>query len=176
MIAPWQRKEIIPYPPLGYRKVERWMFDLPDGTSAPFDIMVGPEVAVALALTRDQQVIIARQFRPGPRQVLNELPAGMIEPGELPGKAMERELLEETGYTGKLTYLGPTHKDAYANTVHHVFVATDCEKISDSLLLDPTEFIECVLMPLGEFRELMKKGLFTNTYAAYMGLDHLGLL
>jgi ADP-ribose pyrophosphatase len=177
MIEPWKRTKIEPYPPLGYRKVERWWFELPDGAQAPFDIMIGMQTAAAFALTSDKKVIIAQQFRPGPQLVMPELPAGLIEKGEEPQAAMERELLEETGYTaGTLTYLGPTHKDAYSNTVHHIFVATDCVKTTDTLVLDPTEFIEPILVPLDEFRKIMKKGLLTNTTAAYMGLDYLGLL
>ena len=61
----------------------------------------GPSTAV-FALTTSNQVILARQFRPGPNAVLDELPGGAIEGGETPEQAGERELLEETGYRGKV--------------------------------------------------------------------------
>src|ERR1051325_5854060 len=37
-----------------------------------------------IALTRDGQVVLIRQFRPGTNQVYLEIPGGMIEPGEDP--------------------------------------------------------------------------------------------
>lgn len=51
-----------------------------------------------LALTGDGDVILVEQYRHGLGRVSVELPAGVIDPGETPRQAAERELLEETGY------------------------------------------------------------------------------
>jgi ADP-ribose pyrophosphatase len=57
-------------------------YQLPDGNEADWDIF-GPERSVAtLALTPSQDVVLARQFRPGPALVLDELPGGVVEDGE----------------------------------------------------------------------------------------------
>jgi 8-oxo-dGTP pyrophosphatase MutT (NUDIX family) len=54
----------------------------------------------AIAVTPDDRVVLVRQFRAGSRRDSLETPGGLLEPGEDPGEAGARELLEETGYAG----------------------------------------------------------------------------
>ena len=54
-----------------------------------------------LAVTCDQEIILVRQFRYGTEEYSLEPPGGVIEKGEDPILAGQRELLEETGYAGK---------------------------------------------------------------------------
>jgi Zn-dependent peptidase ImmA (M78 family) len=54
-------------------------------------------------------------------------------------------------------------------------VITDCEKVSEQNL-EKNEFAEVVLMPLSEFRELLKSGKNTDVEVGYIGLDYLNLL
>ena len=63
----------------------------------------------------------------------------------------------------------------YSTGHRYSFVATDCVKGTD-LDLDPNEFLEVVYVPFEEFRDLMKKGKVRGFDAAYLALDHLGLL
>ena len=53
-----------------------------------------------IAVTPDDKVVLVRQFRAGSRRDSLETPGGLLEPGEDPGEAGARELLEETGYAG----------------------------------------------------------------------------
>jgi 8-oxo-dGTP pyrophosphatase MutT (NUDIX family) len=66
------------------------------------------EAAVVVARTeRSGSLVLIEQFRiPFEAEVL-EFPAGLIDPGEAPEQAAERELAEETGYTGRVTEVGP---------------------------------------------------------------------
>ena len=128
-----------------------------------------------LALTKDKKVILTRQFRPGPNKILLELPGGMIDKGESPIKAMARELLEETGYQGKLKLVGRCYDCAYSNIHRYCFVATDCVKISMQKL-EKDEYAEVVLLPLNKFRRLLRSGQMTDVEVGYLELDYLKLL
>jgi ADP-ribose pyrophosphatase len=49
----------------------------------------------------DPDIILERQYRHAAGQVLIELPAGRVEPGEATLAAAKREMIEETGYRAK---------------------------------------------------------------------------
>ncbi len=53
-----------------------------------------------VALTPAGAVLLVRQFRAGSGRDSQEIPGGLVDPGEDPCTAGARELLEETGYAG----------------------------------------------------------------------------
>ena len=55
-------------------------------------------VVCIVAETPDGKLIMERQYRHAVREVLTEIPAGIVEDGEDPLTAAKRELSEETGY------------------------------------------------------------------------------
>jgi ADP-ribose pyrophosphatase len=72
---------------------------LPDGrVILDYHRLQLPEYCVVFAETIEGRVIVERQYKHGVGAVTLMLPAGLIEPGEAPLKAAQRELLEETGY------------------------------------------------------------------------------
>ena len=64
----------------------------------PHYVIQGKDFVVIVAVTRDNRILLVRQYRPAVAAVTLELPAGHIEPDETPEQAARRELLEETGY------------------------------------------------------------------------------
>lgn len=58
-----------------------------------------PDWANAVALTKDNKVIMVRQYRHAGDIISLEIPGGVIDPGEEPEAGVRRELLEETGYS-----------------------------------------------------------------------------
>lgn len=59
-----------------------------------------PSWVNVVAVTADDAVVLIRQFRYAIGKVYFELPAGVVDKGETPLQAAQRELLEETGYGG----------------------------------------------------------------------------
>lgn len=157
------------------RVIEKVAYQLPDGRQADYFLRRVKDTVVVLALTQDQKVILAKQYRPGKDCVLYELPGGGIEVEQSPEDAVRAELLEETGYTGTFQLVCVSLRDGYSNWRSHCFVATNCTKASEQRL-DTNEFIEVVLMPLNEVRALARSGQMTDIDAAMLGLDYLGLL
>jgi ADP-ribose pyrophosphatase len=157
------------------RGVEKVAYRLPNGKETDFYIKKEGRAACVVALTKDNRVIVTKQFRPGPDEILLELPGGGVGGDETPEEAVERELLEETGYRGNIQFVGKIFHDAYSTNVRHCFVATECEKVADQNL-DENEQIEVVLLTLPEFRELLRSGKMTDVESGYRGMDFLGLL
>src|SRR5215216_5283525 len=58
--------------------------------------------ANVVALTKDGDVVLVKQYRHGVEDVLLEFPGGVVEDGEHPFDGAKRELLEETGYTASV--------------------------------------------------------------------------
>ncbi|MEP7162338.1 MAG: NUDIX hydrolase [Candidatus Moraniibacteriota bacterium] len=158
------------------RGVEKRVYLLPQGGEAIFYLNKGHDSVACLALTKNQEVILAKQFRPGPAEVLLEMPGGGSRSGEDLQTAIERELLEETGYRGKSEYVGSILPSAYATYRKNVFVVIDCEKVADPKLEDNGELIEPKLLTLGEFREHLRSGRMTDVELGYLALDYLKLL
>lgn len=157
------------------REIERVDFELPNGEVADFYIKKEENTVCILALTRDNQVILARQFRPGPEEILLELPGGGIDRGETPLQAAERELLEETGYQGKIQFVTQALDCGYSTRRRNCFVVTDCERMSE-IQNTATEQTEVVLMSLDQFRDHLRSGQLTDIEVGYLGLDFLKLL
>ena len=157
------------------KEMERVDFELSDGSVSDFYIKKEKDNVCILALTKESEVILAKQFRPGPEEVLLELPGGGIDPGETPEQAAARELLEETGYKGKIQFVARALDCGYSTMHRNCFVATDCEKVAE-IQNTATEQTEVILMPLDEFRLHLRSGQLTDIEVGYLGLDYLGLL
>jgi 8-oxo-dGTP pyrophosphatase MutT (NUDIX family) len=119
--------------------------------------------ANVLALTKNGEVVLVRQYRHGVCEVLWEFPGGVVEDGEDPLEGVRRELMEETGYTastfiqvGKL-YPNP----ALQTNTMYCFIALDAEHLGEQHL-DAGEDIEVRLIPLDELVSMAKRGEFRH--------------
>jgi ADP-ribose pyrophosphatase len=168
----WRKQAEVPYM-AGHRRMLKRTFLRPDGTVADYDIKNEGRPVCVLALTPTQDVILARQFRPGPEQVLLELPGGWVEAEENPDAVIERELLEETGYVGNFQRVGTNYHCAYSTALRHNYVATQCHRMQAPAA---EEYIEVVTLSIGAFRAQLRSGRLTNVECGYMGLEFLGLL
>ena len=97
---------------------------------------------------------------------------GYIDQNETPEEAGSRELKEETGYTGDSHFATWVYDCAYSTMKRACVVITNCEKSFKSRH-DETEFGETVLMPIDEFKDLLRSGKNTDIEIGYLGLDYL---
>ena len=98
---------------------------LPDGSIALREVVEHPGGVAVLPLEADGTVWCVRQFRYPFSELLLEIPAGKLEPGEAPENAARRELSEETGLeAGDLRYLGRHYcSPGYNSEVLHIYLA-----------------------------------------------------
>lgn len=172
----WDLKETRPGS-AGWLKIETRSYRMPDGQVADWDVLLGGRTVAVVAVTEDGQVLLARQYRPGPGRVLLELPGGGVGRDEDVAAAAARELLEETGYAaGEVRHAGQTWLAAYSTAERHAVIATGCRPAPEAertARADALEFIEPVLMDMDEFRAHVAGGQLTDTDIAFMRLNRL---
>lgn len=131
---------------------------LPDGKTAEREVVEHRGAVAIVPLFNSETVLLIRQYRQAVGEVLLEIPAGTLEPGELPDDCALRELQEETGYrAGRLKrlfsqYLAP----GYSQEVLHVYLAEELEQATQQTEED--EMVELVPLPLNAVPALIEQG------------------
>lgn len=129
------------------------------GAEGRFVVLECPDWINVIAVTADDQIVLVRQYRHGVDAVTLEIPSGTVEAGEEPLAAAQRELAEETGYTGgRWTLLGRERPNAaFQNNVCYNFLAEGV-RLTVQPNLDPGEAIAVELHPLAGVRDLITSG------------------
>lgn len=158
----------------GYKRFLKRAFNLPSGERRDVDIKdVGKTVCI-FPITLTGNIVMTRQYRPGPEKILTELPGDSIGFDEDPLQAARDKLLEETGYDGELEFISTSLNDAYSNMIRYNYVARNCVKKSGSHF-DSVKFVEVEEMSLKNFIQHMRSGEMTNLDTGYLALDFLGI-
>ena len=161
---------------VGWRTIVTKTFEQPDGEPVTYATKdaIGKVACAIIALTPDNQVVVAEQFRPGPEKILEELPGGGAEGDENFQDVALRELKEETGYEvkGAVEYLGKIYKDAYTNTEWHFFLGRDAED-SGVQTLDEGEFVDVKLISIDQLFDNARNGRMTDTEAVFLAFEML---
>jgi ADP-ribose pyrophosphatase len=151
-------------------------FTLPGGGKHHFETVwpEGTALVATIALTADNKVIIARQFRPGPERLMDEIPGGTIQPKESPESAARRELLYETGYAAEaMQYLGEAGRDGYTNARWHYFLGKGCVPVPDAQLLEASERIELHLISIEDLIANARENRMTDPTAVLLAYELL---
>lgn len=131
--------------------------ELPDGRINPeYWVLEYPDWVNVIAITKDGEMIMERQYRHGLGMTCYELPCGVVEAGEDPLDAARRELMEETGYSGgKWEKLMTLSANASAMTnLSHTFLAVGVEK-TGTQNLDATEDLEVHIVSPSFVKQLL---------------------
>ena len=69
-----------------------------DGRESTREIVELSDCIAVIAVDKDDNVLLVKQYRKAIGKELLEIPAGGIDPGENPDETVRREMQEETGY------------------------------------------------------------------------------
>ncbi len=156
--------------------VRRDEVELPDGITTIREYIRHPGAAVMVPLLENGDLVFLSQYRYAVGEVMVELPAGKLDPGEAPLDTAKRELVEETGYTcERLTRLGLIHPCiGYSDERIAVYLATGLKPAKAEGESD--EFVEPFELSLKEALEWIRQGKITDVktiIALYWAERHL---
>lgn len=139
--------------------VEKRKYKLPNGKVIDDYYHINrPDFVLVIAENSKKEILIEKTYRRGVDDFVVELPAGWTDKNEEPTEAGVRELLEETGYTGKPEILGEIYvQPGYMNQKAFVIYI----KIDENLTVDPKrdedEEIEIEFMNFDKLNDLILK-------------------
>ena len=135
---------------------------LPDGTLTDREVVYHPGGVAILALDEGENVALVRQYRYPMRQLLLELPAGKLDPGEDPRLAAARELSEETGLeAAEWTDLGEIlASPGFCTERLHMYLARGLTHREQHL--DKDEFLDVVTVPFRQLADQVMDGTITD--------------
>mgnify|MGYP001565553818 FL=1 len=134
--------------------VYQWQQERFDGTFATYERLRRRPSVTILPITTDGKIMLCEEEQPSRGKFLST-PGGQVDSGEAHGDAAARELLEETGYQGKLEFWMETHP--YGNKVEwtvHNYIARDCKKVAEQHL-DAGERITLRFVIFDEFVKIV---------------------
>ena len=137
---------------------------LPDGRILDeYYVLEYPTWVNVIAITKEGDMVLVRQYRHALGRTNFELVAGVLEKGEDPLVAAQRELLEETGYSGgewkKLMQLSAN--SSTMTNLTHCFLAEGVEKTALQNL-DASEDLEVYVFSQEEVKQKLQQGDFVQ--------------
>ena len=144
-----------------------------DGVEGDFYVLNTNDWVNVLALTPQEEIVLVRQFRYGSKEQSLEPPGGVVEKGEDPLFAGQRELQEETGYIGDTPQLlGVVRPNAaILSNRCHVILVRNAQKRAQ-LNFDQHEELVTELYPVKHLKEMVRKGEITHS----IGLNSILML
>lgn len=128
-------------------------------------VLLSTDAANVIPITNGNCIVLVKQYRFGIEDYTIEIPGGLCENEEDRLVAVQRELLEETGYKASdWEFLGSVYSNPVFITsqIHH-YIAFGAEK-TDLQQLDFDEEIEILEMPVAEVIRKLDEGFFTHPH------------
>lgn len=131
--------------------------ELPTGCRGTREFVETRDSVAVVPVTRDDEVVLVRQYRYAGQEEFLEIPAGRIDPGESPEMAARRELLEETGCAcSELRKIAGFYVAiGFATEFMHLYVGS-VDRVG-SACPDDGELIKTEFMPIGSIPEIISR-------------------
>jgi len=143
--------------------------ELPNGHRIPtWFVLEFPDWINVIAETKEGQLVMIDQYRHGLGVTRYELVAGVIDKGETPLQAAQRELSEETGFGGGEWQLFMTlsPNPSNHNNLSYTFLARGVERLQEQHE-EVSEDIHVHVMDKADVRELLEEdGIIQALHAA----------
>lgn len=148
-LRPWRTRSSTPHFEHPLLALRTHQLEAENGDRREALVVEAPGWVNMVAVTDDDHVVMVRQWRFGVAAETLEIPGGMIDPGESPRDAAERELYEETGYRARhWSRIGVVQPNpALFNNLCTTFFAHGLERVGPPPG-DGDEEIEVVELPL----------------------------
>ena len=130
----------------------------PGGVVATREVVRHRGSVAALPVHADGRVVLIRQYRYAVDQLVWEIPAGRLDPGETPERGARREVEEEVGlHAGRLEPISTFYTTpGFCDETMHLFRATDLREVPPRPEAD--ERIEARVFALDEARAMIQRG------------------
>ena len=157
----WKVLESTPLLNLGpWLNVRQEVVELPNGHQIPsWFVMQFPNWINVIAITKEGNFVMIDQYRHALGETHYELVAGVVDEGESPLQAAQRELSEETGYEGgewqEFMVLSPNPTNH--TNMSYTFLAIGVEKVR-APHQEPSEDIHVHLLTKNEVKLLLDEG------------------
>jgi 8-oxo-dGTP pyrophosphatase MutT (NUDIX family) len=136
-----------------------------------WEVVRHADAVAVLAVDDDGRVLGVRQRRPAVDAETWELPAGLIDPGETPLQAAERELAEEAQLAGTLRPLARAYvSPGFTDECVHLFEARELRPTAGEL--DPGEELRLEWLDLDEAWAAGASGDLVTSMVTLLGLRH----
>lgn len=146
---------------------------LPDGSVIDHHVVTIPEPAVAVVVRNRGRVLAIHRHSFITDAAGWEMPAGRMEPGELPEAAALRECVEETGWRPLRPRLAVSGHPApgLIGLLHHVVVCEGADHVGDPVDTHEADRVEWV--PESDLLDLIGRGEMPDGYSQYAVLAAL---
>lgn len=139
----------------------QWPQRLFDGSQATFESLSRADTVTVIALDEEQQLLVTKQLQPNTKPFIS-FPGGIMDEGELPYAAAQRELLEETGYASQEWYfMFATQPSGKIDWVNFYLLAKNCKR-QQVQNLDAGEQITIEKWPLSSLTALVTREDFRD--------------
>lgn len=131
---------------------------LENGVTTDLDMLRHPGASAIVPMSDADTLVMIRQYRHAVGGHIWEIPAGTLDPGEEPIACAQRELTEETGFSGnswqKLGEITPL--PGYCDERIHIFLASDLQAAEQHL--DSDEVLNVHEVRFAEAVEMIHRG------------------